>query len=129
MTYVIDTHVLVWFAEGDARLSAKAKDALADKSVQIVVPSIVLAEVWYLCSVKRIHTSVQDLYQDILRSTNCRVHPLDEEIINHLPERLNIHDAIITATAIFYRDVLGQDVKLVTKDKMIHDSKLVDGLW
>jgi PIN domain nuclease of toxin-antitoxin system len=129
MTYVIDTHVLVWFAEGDSRLSTKAKDALSDKSVQIVVPTIVLAEVWYLNSVKRIHTSVQDLYQDILSSTNCHIHPLDEEIINHLPERLNIHDAIITATAIFYRDVLAQDVKLVTKDKMIHDSKLIDALW
>jgi len=129
MTYVIDTHVLVWFAEGDSRLSTKAKDALADKSVQIVVLTMVLAEVWHLCSVKRINTSVQDLYRDILVSANCRVHPLDEEIIDYLPEHLNIHDAIITATAIFYRDVLKQDVKLITKDKMIHASKLVDVLW
>lgn len=128
MTYVIDTHTLIWFAEGNSRLSATAKTALTDISVQIIVP-IVLVEARYLFAAKRIKISLAELYQEVLNFANCAIYPLDEEVVDRIPENLNIHDAIITATALVYRDVIGHQVKLVTKDGRIRDSRLIDVLW
>ena len=42
---------------------------------------------------------------------------------------LDIHDAIIVATAIVYRDVLDEDVALITKDSEITDSHLIPIVW
>jgi len=129
MTYVIDTHPLIWLVEDNARLSKKAKAVLTDPSSPIVVSTIVLVEVRYLYSARRINITLDELYQRILDSINCTIYPVNEEVVQHIPESLNIHDAIITATALVYRDVLGQQVKLITKDQKIQASKLVDVLW
>jgi PIN domain nuclease of toxin-antitoxin system len=129
MTYVIDTHTLIWFAEGNSRLSATAKAALTDVSAQIVVPSMALVEARYLFVAKRIKISLTELYQEVLNLANCTIYPLDEEVVNRIPENLNIHDAIITATALVYREVMGHQVNLITKDRRIRDSKLIDVLW
>jgi PIN domain nuclease of toxin-antitoxin system len=42
--YIIDTHVLVWFVEGNKQLSEPAKAILAATNSQIVLPLIALAE-------------------------------------------------------------------------------------
>jgi hypothetical protein len=44
MVYVLDTHAVVWFLEGSARLSAVAKAAMSDPDADLVVPTIVLVE-------------------------------------------------------------------------------------
>lgn len=129
MTYVIDTHALIWFAEGNSRLSATAKTALTAASAQIVVPSMVLVEVRYLYAAQRVKISLDKLYQDVLDSINCVIYPLNEDVVDRIPESLNIHDAIITATALVYRDVMGHQVNLITKDRKIRDTKLIDVLW
>ncbi len=129
MTYVIDTHPLVWFVEANPRLSSAAKTAMTDAEAQIIIPTIVLVEVRYLQAAKRIKIGLAEVYQEFFNSTNCSACPLDEEIVSRIPENLNIHDAIITATALVYRDVLGHPVKLISKDKMIRDSKLIEILW
>ena len=46
--YLVDTHALVWFLDGDRRLSQDARALLRDESNPLVVPTIVLAEVKYL---------------------------------------------------------------------------------
>ena len=47
MKYVIDTHALIWFLEGNSRLGENAKNVLTDPSSQLVLPAIALAEaVW-----------------------------------------------------------------------------------
>lgn len=45
MIHVADTHALVWFLEGSGRLSAAAREALQSPGNEIVIPSIVLAEI------------------------------------------------------------------------------------
>jgi PIN domain nuclease of toxin-antitoxin system len=126
MTYVIDTHALVWLAEGSSRLSATAKTALTDVAAQIIVPTMVLVEVRYLYAAKRIKISLAKLYHEVLDAANCAIYPLDEEVVDRIPENLNIHNAIITATALVYRDVMGHQVQ---KDRRIRDSQLIDVLW
>lgn len=129
MTYVIDTHPLVWHVEDDPRLSPRVQTVLDDPSSRIVIPAMVLVEVKYLYTAKRIKTNLADLIQRLARLTNCSICPLDEEVVEYVPENLNIHDAIIVATALVYRDVLGHQVNLITKDRRIRDSKLIEVLW
>jgi hypothetical protein len=50
-------------------------------------------------------------------------------IVDRLPTTLNIHDAIIVATALIYRDVLGESVALITRDAEIIASGLVPVHW
>ena len=129
MIYVIDTHALVWHLESNPKLSARGAAVLASAASEFVIPSIVMAEVWYLYQKKRIKTSLQDIRARILSAANCSVYPLDEAVLEMLPTGLDIHDAVIVGTALVYRDVLKQATQLITCDRTITDSKLIDVLW
>ncbi|MEK7276226.1 MAG: PIN domain-containing protein [Chloroflexota bacterium] len=129
MVHVIDSHALIWFLEGDQRLSANAKAILTDPDARLILPTIVLAEIAYLYGRKRIKTNVGKILADVASADNCIVYPLDERVVEHLPEGLELHDAIIVATAIVYRDVLGEQVAIVTKDLSITSSDLAPVIW
>ena len=57
------------------------------------------------------------------------VHPIHRDIVDHMPAGLNIHDALICATALFYRDSLGEEVQIVTRDERIAEARLVETVW
>jgi len=40
-----------------------------------------------------------------------------------------MHDGIIVATAMVFRDPLGEEIRLITRDKDIRDSGLVETVW
>ena len=42
---------------------------------------------------------------------------------------LDIHDAIIVATAKVFRDVLGEEVRIITKNAQIAASGLIPIVW
>jgi len=46
--YVVDTHALVWFLEGNPRLGANAKAVLEDLASELIVPVIVLSEAGWM---------------------------------------------------------------------------------
>jgi PIN domain nuclease of toxin-antitoxin system len=129
MIHVADTHALVWFLEGSDRLSAAARQAMQSLDIDIVVPSIVLAEIVFLYGRRRIGTDLTTVLEHVSRTDNCTIYPLDETVVEHLPIELDIHDAVIVATALVFRDVLGKDVALITKDARIRQSNVVKTLW
>ena len=129
MTYILDTHALVWFLEAFSRLSARARTAISNPTSQLVITSIVLAEVTFLYSRKRIATDIAEIRRRLLAASNCVVYPLDEQVVSLISTTLEIHDAIVVATAMLYHDLLGQEVTLITKDEAITRSGLVEVLW
>jgi PIN domain nuclease of toxin-antitoxin system len=129
MMYVVDTHALVWFLEGNSRLSTAARNALIDTTVQVVVPTIVLAEVAFLYARHRIAIDLPHVLAHLASAANCLVYPLDGAVVERLPTTLNIHDAIIVATALVFRNVLSESTAVVTKDADITASRLVSVLW
>ncbi len=129
MVHIVDSHALIWFLEGDERLGANAKAILTDPDARLVLPTIVLAEIAYLYGRKRIKTNVGKILADVASADNCIVYPLDERVVERLPEGLELHDAIVVATAIVYRDVLGEQVVIVTKDRSITGSGLAPLIW
>ena len=129
MTYVMDTHPLVWFLEGSPRLSTAAQNALIDATVQVVVPTIVLAEITFLYARHRIAFDLPHVLAHMASAANCLVYPLDGAVVERLPTTLNIHDAIIVATGLVFRDVLSESTAVVTKDADITASGLINVLW
>ena len=129
MIYVTDTHPFVWLLEGNTRLYQPAQQAFDDTQAQIVIPTIVLTEIKFLYSRGRILVDLPAALAHIAASANCRIQPLDEVVLDKLPTTLNIHDAIIVGTALVYRDVLGENVALITKDQEITASGLIPILW
>ncbi len=129
MILVLDTHPVVWFLEASSRLSSKAQQVISDPSSQLIIPSIVLAEITYLYERKRIATPASEIRTRLIAANNVVVYPLDEQVVDKLPTALDIHDGIIVATALLYRDVLRQEVAVVTKDEMIAGSGLINVIW
>jgi PIN domain nuclease of toxin-antitoxin system len=125
VTYFPDTHSLVWYLAGSSRLPQVARDALAEPSSRMVVPAIVLAEIHFLHARGRVSVSLQTVLSFVSSTARCAIQPLDESVIRHLPAGLDIHDALIVATAIMYRDDRGESVALITRDADIRTRGLV----
>lgn len=128
-TYIVDTHALVWFLEKNSRLSDNAKTALTDANIQIILPTIVLTEVIFLYAKKKTSINLSTVLSQVANSSNCIVYPLDEEVVSRIPTGVNIHDAIIIATGLVFKDLMGHDVAIVTKDELIKQSNLIRTVW
>lgn len=128
--YILDTHALVWFLEKSPKLGKNARNALIDPNSSIIIPSIVLAEIKFLYAKNRFSTSLEQVFSVIEDDPRCIIQPLDVDTVNMIPTTLEIHDAIITATAlIFERKSQQEDVVVLTKDKEIIESRLVKTFW
>jgi len=128
-TYVVDTHALIWFLEKNPRLTDNAKSALTDTNAQIILPTIVLTEVIFLYSKKKTSINLSMVLSQVANSSNCIVYPLDEEVVSRVSANVNIHDAIIVATGLVFKDLIGHDVAVVTKDELIKQSNLIRTVW
>jgi PIN domain nuclease of toxin-antitoxin system len=129
MTYILDTHPVVWFLEASQRLSVQARDVLRDPSHTFILPTLVLVEITYLYTKGRIVVDAAMVQQRLVSASNCVLYPLDEQVALLIPTRLNIHDAIIVATALVYRDILHEPVAVITKNGEITRSGLIDTVW
>ena len=67
--------------------------------------------------------------QRLVAASNCVLYPLDEQVALRIPTGLNIHDAIIVATALVYRDILQESVTVITKNGEITHSGLIETVW
>lgn len=129
MTYISDTHALVWLLEGDPQLSLNALQAFSDPNAEVVIPTIVLAEIQFLYARQRIGTALHDVLTYVRQTPNVQVHPLDEQVVALLMPALRIHDAIIVATGLVYRDILRRPTAVLTRDARIISSGLIQTVW
>jgi PIN domain nuclease of toxin-antitoxin system len=129
MAYVVDTHAILWFLEDSPKLTQAVADVLEDPESRLVVPTIALAELWHMHVREKTTVSLGDAMALIDSLNNCEVHPFDEAILNILPAGLEIHDAIIVATAMALTGAIAEPVRVLTHDKRITESGLVDVLW
>jgi PIN domain nuclease of toxin-antitoxin system len=125
MTYIVDTHILIWFLDKNKRLQPRHLEILSSNTGKIVVSTIVLAEIKHLITIKRIPVDFHQVIKDLGASENCILYPVDEEVVESMPEGLNIHDALIVATGLVYKNVLREDVSILTEDREIINSKLL----
>lgn len=130
--YVLDTHALIWYLEGNPRLGVRAKAVLDDPDGEFVLPIIALAEAVYIVS--RGRTSIphpRDLLDAVKADPRLTLAPLDLNIVERtltLPDTLEMHDRQIMAMALHLKEA-GSDVALVTKDRSMVETGLVSVIW
>jgi predicted nucleic acid-binding protein len=95
----------------------------------LVIPSIVLAELKHLAERGRVEMTLGTVIAAIRSDTRASVYPLDERVVELMPSGLEIHDAIICATALIYRNLFAEEVRVVTRDEGIARAGIVETLW
>lgn len=130
--YVIDTHALIWFMEGNPKLGNNAKAILEKIDSELILPVIVLAEaVWIVEKGKTSIPSVENLITAIDDDPRIVIYPLHQDIILKSISILQItemHDRFIVSTALFLED-LEEKIALLTCDINITESKLLTIIW
>ncbi len=127
MIYGLDTHVLVWFFQDDARLAVKVGELLDDPANRFLIPTLVLCELHALAQKKR--TDFQKILQYLKGDERFELVPLDEKVIASLPAGLDIHDAVIVATILAVARERKIKPLLVTRDESIRQSEIIETIW
>jgi PIN domain nuclease of toxin-antitoxin system len=132
--YILDTHALIWYLEGNPRLGRKAKATMEAADSEMILPLIALAEATYLIEKRRVGIStVSDLLTDIDADSRIEIYPLTWEVFERsltsegiqIPE---LHDRFIVSTGLYLQD-LGHMVIVLTKDKSIIDAGVLPVVW
>ena len=127
--YVADAHALGWYFTDDPRLGPRAAQIFECSErgeCLILVPTIVMAELFHISRKKRIALHFADFLREVEEKSNFTVTTLDMDVIKKLPDTspLNeLHDQIIVITALLY------EAPVLTKDGSIRDSGLVETIW
>lgn len=132
--YILDTHALVWFVEGNKRLSESAKEIIVATDSQMVLPIIALAEAAVI--IERGRTTILDVSKFLSRvyaDTRIEIFPLTLDVFErsltaeglHIPE---LHDRFIVSTGLHLQD-MGDTVEIVTKDQAIIDAGVLATIW
>jgi PIN domain nuclease of toxin-antitoxin system len=107
-TYLVDTHALAWFITEDKRLSSLVEKLLnkaQEGEVQILVPTLVLAELTHIAEKGKVKVSVEEILKQINQGDGFTVVAFDFPVFQTmltLPKEWDIHDRVIAATASYY---------------------------
>lgn len=126
MTYVVDTHSLVWYFSKDERLSNRVKDILQeteDGRNELIIPAIVLLEAVDISEKKKISFDIDKLFSFIEAKDNFQIadvnFPLIKELVR-IGRGLDLHDRIILVVGkLFNGAILTRDSKLKKFTKAI----------
>lgn len=114
MTYLLDTHVLLWRLLDPKRLPKAARALLADEANDFLIPTIVLLEIQYLIEIGRIAAEIDAIVAVIQEDPRLSLAAYDETIMLHslrLTTTRDPFDRIILAHA------LATSIRILTKDR------------
>lgn len=128
MKALLDTHAVIWAAEGDSRLGQAASALLKSMEAgEAVISDITLLEIAMLVKKGRVQISVS--IREYLRAlqTHYPILPITSEIAAQamdldLPQA-DPFDRILVATAQYH------GLPFLTRDKNIAESRLVQVIW
>ncbi|MDZ4873652.1 MAG: hypothetical protein CLLPBCKN_003048 [Chroococcidiopsis cubana SAG 39.79] len=132
MKYVVDTHALIWFLEGNPRIGTNAKIILSESTSQLILPAIVLAEAaWIVERGRTSIPSVRDLLNAVETDARVSIYPVDKTVVKQSVSLTTIgemHDRQIVATTLVLASQ-NEIVALLTCDRNITASGLVKIIW
>jgi len=129
---VIDTHTAIWYLNADAQLSDRAKrfiDEAGRRGIPVLISSISLVEVVYLCEKGRIPSESLTRLEEALRLQDSALRVADLTMAVALAvgrvirdEVPDIPDRIIAGTALYF------GVPVISRDRKIQTSA-VETIW
>jgi PIN domain nuclease of toxin-antitoxin system len=129
---VIDTHTAIWYLNADARLSNRAKrfiDEAGRRGMPVLISSISLVEVIYLCEKGRIPVESFTRLQEGLRLQDSALRVADLTLAVALAvarvirdEVSDMPDRIIAGTALYF------GVPVISRDRKIQTAA-VETIW
>ena len=96
---------------------------------QFIVPAISLAEAKYIADRSRVAIGFTEVLESVASSPNFTIAPLDLAAIIRLPQGLDIHDALIVATALATAELANDEVTVLTADLSITAAGIVPTYW
>lgn len=127
--YVVDTHAFFWYRRDPRRLSAAADAVfrLADGGgAVIIVPAIVVAELFYLTQKLGRTMSPADIISDIHHSREFAFSELGQaqlEALESVDGVSEMHDRLIAAEALVHH------APIVSKDHVLRGNPKVEVIW
>ena len=128
-TYILDTHAWFWYLEYPSLLSPGADAAFrlaAAGGAQIIVPAIVVAELYYLTIKRRDPISPASLIANINRSNEFRFSALGQAQLTKMGEIdgvTEMHDRLIAAEALVWQ------APIITNDEVLRHSGVAEIIW
>ena len=130
MSFVTDTHSLIWYMTGDPRISPRVKEIFFDadnSAVSIIIPCIVFFEILYLIEKKKSKVNFQNFISRISVAENYKVEPLCVPIIEKcaaIPREKvqDPWDRLIAATSLHLK------LPLLSKDEKLREAGL-EVIW
>ena len=130
-SYIVDTHVLLWFLAGDKRLSQTVKSILESFRGTLILPATALAEAFWIVQTGKLPIAVEHIIRILNSDSRFVVYPLDRQVIekcNSLTTIREMHDRQIVATTLVHSERNSQ-IAILTRDKNISESALVPVVW
>lgn len=131
MTYVVDTHALLWFLLGSPRLGTRARAILEDHQSRLMLPVIALAEACWLIERGRITLTTERLLSAIDEDPRITLVPLDRALVTRTLSLTTVgemHDRQVVAVALSLIEQ-GTPACVLTRDENITASGVVPVLW
>ena len=76
-----------------------------------------------------VSVTLDEVIKAIENDPRCVIYPLDSHVIHAMPIIADIHDGIICGTALLYRDLLGESVKILMRDGQIRKLSNIITIW
>jgi PIN domain nuclease of toxin-antitoxin system len=127
--YVTDSHSLIWYLLDSPKLSFNANKVfkkIEDGKAQLLIPAIVVAEIIYIVQSGKVQADLDILLLRVQESDNFQISPLGLDELICLKEQTEIpemHDRFIVCEALLNK------AKIITKDKVVKDSGVVEVVW
>ena len=128
-TYVLDTHTWFWYLEYPHLLSPAADAAFrlaAAGGALIIVPAIVVAELYYLTAKLGDPISTSSLIANLNRSREFRFSELGQAQLTKMEEVdrvTEMHDRLIAAEALVWH------APIITRDEVLRRSGVAEIIW
>ena len=129
MIHVVDTHALTRYVENYDKLGTAGRAILEDPASLLILPTIALAEARFMIFRKKVNILGRDIMQLMERDGRFVPVALTLDILDRVPDNLEMHDGIIVATANTLREVWDEDVRVIARDRAIRDAGLVETVW